>query len=234
MLEAIVFALVLGIVVVASRLIALQRQRRQRQALARQPTIDLRWETLEKDLDSQLSAGKGHSKRVTSYTIALARALGLPSDQVKLIARGAFLHDVGLLMVPDSILRALGPLTPSEDAILRAHCWQGYEMVKNVPAIADAAEIVYAHEEHFDGSGYPRGLRGNEIPLGARILAAANALEECTSFGYSGQGLSLADAKQVIARRSGSEFDPAVVDILLTMPERVWADLRGNPEEAEE
>jgi putative nucleotidyltransferase with HDIG domain len=234
LLEGLVFALVLGVVVVASHLFRLQRNRRQRQeALTAQPLVDLRWETLEKDLDFRISASKGHTKRVTAYTMALARAMGLSSDQIKVIARGAFLHDVGKLAVPESILRALGPLSPAEDATLRAHCWQGYEMVKKVPAIADAAEIVYTHEEHYDGSGYPRGLKGNEIPLGARIVATANALEECTSFGYAGRGLSLADAKQEIARRSGTEFDPAVVNVLLTMPERVWADLRGDTEDGE-
>ena len=235
MIEAAVVVVVLGIAVVVSHLIRSRRRRHeyQRSLAAARPPIDLRWEELEKDLDHRISESKGHSRRVAAYTIALARALGVPADQIKIMARGAFLHDVGKLAIPDSILRALGPLTPAEDATLRSHCWQGYEMVKNVPAIADAAEIVYAHEEHFDGSGYPRGLKGKDIPLGARIIAAANALEEFTSTGYDGRGLSLADAKREIARRSGTVLDPTVVEMLVTMPEHVWADLRGT-DEAEE
>src|SRR5208282_4949050 len=132
-------------------------------------------------LDLRDQETEGHSKRVTAYAIALAQAMDLDSEQLRIIARGAFLHDIGKIATPDNILLKPGRLTPDEMAIMKQHCERGYEMVRKIPFLREAAEIVYAHQECFDGTGYPRGLRGEAIPLGARIFAIADALDAMIS-----------------------------------------------------
>ena len=123
-------------------------------------SYDVTLEALGDALDLKDSETEGHSKRVTAYTIALARAMGIPPADIKVIARGAFLHDIGKMAIPDEILRKPGKLTPEEQAIMREHCMRGYHMLRKIPFLAGAAEIVFCHQEHFDGSGYPRGIRG--------------------------------------------------------------------------
>ena len=125
-------------------------------------SYDITLEAMGDALD--LRETEGHSRRVTAYTIALAREIGLDQEQLRVIARGAFLHDIGKISTPDAILLKRGALTPQETEIMHQHCVRGYEMVHKIPFLQDAAEIVYAHQENFDGSGYPRGLRGEEFP----------------------------------------------------------------------
>src|SRR6266849_2830443 len=126
-------------------------------------SYDVTLEALGDALDLKDAETEGHSKRVTAFTIAMARAMGLSSDQIRVIARGAFLHDIGKMAIPDAILRKPGALDPEERDIMREHCYRGYQMLKKIPFLSEAAEIVYAHQEKFDGSGYPRGLKGQEI-----------------------------------------------------------------------
>src|SRR6266540_1975126 len=109
------------------------------------------------------------------------REMGLAQDQVKMIARGAFLHDIGKMAIPDAILNKPGKLDPAEFETMREHPYRGYQIVKKIPFLAEAAEIVYSHQEKFDGTGYPRGLKGEEIPLGARIFSIADTLDAMTS-----------------------------------------------------
>ena len=166
------------------------------------------------------------SQRITAFAIAIARALGLSTEEIKIVARGAFLHDIGKISIPDSILRKPGALTPEESARMREHSDYGYQIVKKVPSLLQAAEIVYAHQECFDGTGYPRGLKGNEIPLGARLVAVAAALDDITS-DHDGHGMqSLQVARDEINRCSGQKFDPKVVKAFLSMPDNIWQDLR--------
>ena len=136
-------------------------------------SYDITLEALGDALDLKDAETEGHSKRVTAFTIAIARAMGLPNDHIWVIARGAFLHDIGKMAIPDAILRKPGALNPEEVAIMREHCYRGYQMLKKIPFLQEACDIVYAHQERFDGTGYPRGLKGNEIPLGARMFAVA-------------------------------------------------------------
>ncbi len=171
---------------------------------------------------------EGHSKRVTAFTISIARAMGLSADQIRVIARGAFLHDVGKIAIPDAILFKPGALTVSEMAVMHQHCVKGFEILKKAPFVAEAGEIVYAHQEKFDGTGYPRGLRGNEIPLGARIVAVANTLDAMTSDRPYRAAQSLAAAREEIRVWAGRQFDPDVVDVFLGMPENIWTDLRKD------
>jgi putative nucleotidyltransferase with HDIG domain len=167
-----------------------------------------------------------HSRRVTAFAIAIARAKGLRVDRIAVIARGAFVHDIGKVSIPEKILLKPGSLTPDETAVVRQHCFEGYEMVRKVPFLAEPAEIVYSHHENYDGSGYPRGLKGDEIPLGARLVAVANTLDAITSHRPYRPAQSLAAAREEILRWSGRQFDPEVVQLFLAMPENIWTDLR--------
>jgi putative nucleotidyltransferase with HDIG domain len=183
-------------------------------------------EALGGALDMKDAETEGHSRRVTAFTMAIARKLGLSKDLIDVIARGAFLHDIGKMAIPDKILFKPGKLTPEEIITMREHCYRGYHMVKKIPFLAEAAEIVCAHQEHYDGSGYPRGLKGEEIPLGARIFAVADTLDAITSDRPYRAAQSLAAAREEIKRCSGTQFDPQVVETFLAMPDAIWEDLR--------
>ncbi len=171
-----------------------------------------------------------HSKRVTAFSNALARAAGLPQEQIAVIARGAFLHDIGKIGTDDDILRKPSALTADETARMREQCLRGYEIVKKIPFLTEAAEIIYSHHEWYDGTGYPRGLKGEGIPLGARVVAVANALDSITSDLPYRQAQSLGAAKAEIEHGAGSQFDPALVKTFLSMPDNLWGDLRRQVE----
>jgi HD-GYP domain-containing protein (c-di-GMP phosphodiesterase class II) len=115
---------------------------------------------------------------------------------------------------------------------MRQHCTRGYVMVHKIPFLRDAAEIVFTHHESFDGTGYPRGLRGQEIPMGARIFAIADAFDAITSKRPYREGLSFAQARDEIGHCSGSQFDPRIVKAFLGMPLKLWSDLRREVEHA--
>src|SRR5213082_4324060 len=189
-------------------------------------SYDITLEALGNALDLKDAETEGHSKRVTAYTISIARAMGLSSDQIRIIARGAFLHDIGKMAIPDQILKKPGKLDPEETAIMREHCYRGYQIVRRIPFLAEAAEIVYAHQEKFDGTGYPRGLKGEEIPLGARIFSIADTLDAMTSDRPYRPAQTFAAARVEIMKFGGTQFDPKVVDIFVAMPDSLWADLR--------
>lgn len=188
-------------------------------------SYDITLEALGDALDLKDSETEGHSKRVTAYTIALARAMEMASTEIKVIARGAFLHDIGKMAIPDHILRKAGPLTEDEQAAMRRHCANGYEMLHKIPFLHGAAEIVFTHQEHYDGGGYPSGLRGSEIPIGARIFAVADAFDAITSERPYRKGRSIEKARKEIQRCSGTQFDPAVVEAFLKIPIGVWQEL---------
>jgi putative nucleotidyltransferase with HDIG domain len=189
-------------------------------------SYDITLEALGDALDLKDAETEGHSKRVTAFTIAIARALGVPKDEINVIARGAFLHDIGKMAIPDNILRKPGPLTSEEVAIMREHCYRGYQMLKKIPFLTEAAEIVYSHQERYDGSGYPRGLKADEIPLGARIFSVADTLDAITSDRPYRAAQTVAAARAEIQAWSGRQFDPQVVQTFLSMPENIWSDLR--------
>jgi putative nucleotidyltransferase with HDIG domain len=191
-------------------------------------SYDVTLEALGDALDLKDSETEGHSKRVTAYTIALARAMGIPPADIKVIARGAFLHDIGKMAIPDQILCKPGKLTPEEQAIMREHCMRGYHILRKIPFLAGAAEIVFCHQEHFDGSGYPRGIRGREIPIGARIFAVGDTLDAITSDRPYRRARSFDVAREEILRCSGTQFDPAVVEVFLKIPNELWQELRSE------
>jgi putative nucleotidyltransferase with HDIG domain len=193
-------------------------------------SYDFTLEAMGDALDLRDAETEGHSRRVTAYSIALAQAIGLDPEQLRTIARGAFLHDIGKIATPDSILLKPGKLDAEEIAIMREHCARGYEMVRKIPFLRDASEIVYAHQETFDGSGYPRGLRDAAIPLGARIFAVADTLDAMTSDRPYRKGLSFAQARAEIIRCTGTQFDPRIVEVFLSLPEELWNGLRREVE----
>jgi putative nucleotidyltransferase with HDIG domain len=189
-------------------------------------SYDITIEAMGDALDLRDQETEGHSRRVTAYTIELARALGVGAEELRIIARGAFLHDIGKIATPDAILLKPGRLDAAEMAIMREHCQRGYEMVRKIPFLRDAAEIVFSHQERFDGSGYPRGLKGGEIPLGARIFAIADTLDAMTSDRPYRKGTSFANARAEIQRCSGTQFDPAIVEVFLSISGDRWKQAR--------
>jgi putative nucleotidyltransferase with HDIG domain len=191
-------------------------------------SYDVTLEALGDALDLKDSETEGHSKRVTAYTIALARAMGIPPGEIKVIARGAFLHDIGKMAIPDDILRKPGTLSNEEQDVMREHCVRGYNILRKIPFLTEAAEIVYTHQEHYDGSGYPNALRGHDIPIGARIFAVADALDAITSDRPYRKAHSFDAAREEILRCSGSQFDPVVVEVFLKIPNELWQELRSE------
>jgi putative nucleotidyltransferase with HDIG domain len=191
-------------------------------------SYDVTLEALGDALDLKDSETEGHSKRVTAYTIALARAMGISPVDIKIIARGAFLHDIGKMAIPDEILRKPGKLTTEEEEIMRDHCTRGYHILRKIPFLSEAAAIVYTHQEYFDGNGYPSRLRGNEIPIGARIFAVADAMDAITSDRPYRKARSFDEAREEILRCSGSQFDPNVVEVFLKIPNELWHELRAE------
>ena len=191
-------------------------------------SYDITLEALGDALDLKDSETEGHSRRVTAYTIALARVMGVSQNEIKSIARGAFLHDIGKMAIPDAILLKPGKLDAPEQVIMREHCLSGYLIVRKIPFLKEAADIVYSHQEHYDGSGYPRQLKGDEIPLGARIFSVADTLDAITSDRPYRKGASFLSARNEILRCAGTQFDPQVVDAFLGMPPEIWEDLRAE------
>src|SRR5271167_650197 len=189
-------------------------------------------EALGSALDLKDAETEGHCQRVTAFTISIARAMPVPPAYLAVLARAAFLHDIGKMAIPDSILRKPGPLTDDEKQIMRKHCEIGYNVLTRIPFLRDAAEIVLAHQEFFDGTGYPRGLRSEQIPLGARIFSIADALDAMISDRPYRRALPMSHAREEIRRCSGTQFDPKVVDVFSTIPEGHWVELRehlGSP-----
>src|ERR1700704_4590797 len=185
-------------------------------------------EALGSALDLKDAETEGHCQRVTAFCIAIAKAMPVPGAYLPVLARAAFLHDIGKMAVPDGILRKPGPLNDDEKKIMRTHCDIGYNMLIRIPFLRDAAEIVLAHQEFFDGSGYPRGLKSDDIPLGARIFTIADSLDAMISDRPYRKALPLSHARDEIRRCSGTQFDPQVVEVFLSIPEEHWVELRQN------
>jgi putative nucleotidyltransferase with HDIG domain len=162
----------------------------------------------------------GHSFRVAHYAVALARAMGLRGEALQAIEWGALLHDVGKMVVPDDILRKMGPLTDDEWHIMRQHPTWGFDMLAEVGFLQQPAlEIVYSHHERWDGRGYPRGLAGEGIPLAARIFAAVDTYDAITSDRPYRRAHSHHAALAEVQRVAGQQLDPRVVEAFSAIPE---------------
>ena len=189
-------------------------------------------EALGSALDLKDAETEGHCQRVTAFCISIAKSVPVPNAYLAVLARAAFLHDIGKMAIPDGILRKPGPLNDDEKQIMRKHCQIGYDMLIRIPFLRDAAEIVLAHQEFFNGTGYPRGLKGEQIPLGARIFTIADSLDAMISDRPYRKALPMSHARDEIQRCSGTQFDPKVVEVFMSIPEQHWLELReslGSP-----
>jgi putative nucleotidyltransferase with HDIG domain len=181
-------------------------------------------------LDYRDNETQGHSIRVVEYTERLAQELGIVDPELTDIRRGAMLHDVGKIGIPDGILRKPGPLDDEEWRIMRMHPELGHRMLIDIRFLDGPADIVLAHQEKWDGTGYPNGVAAEEIPIGARIFAVADTFDAMTSDRPYRKALSYVRARREMIEFSGTQFDPQVVEAFLRVPEQEWREIRARVE----
>jgi putative nucleotidyltransferase with HDIG domain len=170
-------------------------------------------------LDLRDKETEGHSRRVTEMTLRLARALGMKEEELVHVRRGALLHDIGKAGVPDSILLKPGPLTPEEWEIMRRHPRYAYEMLSPIAYLRLALDIPYCHHEKWDGTGYPRGLKGEQIPLAARIFAVVDVWDALSSDRPYRPAWLPEKMRAYLKEEAGRHFDPRVVEVFLKILE---------------
>ena len=185
-------------------------------------------EALGAAIDLRDSETAGHSRRVAMYSTKIAKELDAAEHELKTIIRGAWLHDIGKLATPDAILLKPGALTQEEWRVMQRHAEIGYDLVKRIPFLAQAAEIILSHHERWDGSGYPRGLKATDIPLGARVFAVADTVDAMTSDRPYRSALSFEEAGEEIRRGSGSRYDSQVADAFLSVGIENWKAMRRS------
>ena len=168
-------------------------------------------------LNAHDPAAYEHARHVAHHAVSIALVLGLREPPLTDIERGALLHDIGKIAIPEAILLKPAALDDQETRLMRRHPEIGYRLLKNVPMFAAAAQIVLGSHEAFDGRGYPQGLSGDAIPIGARIVAVTDAYDSMTHLRVYRHALTAADATCEIVRCRGTQFDPAVVDGMLTL-----------------
>lgn len=191
------------------------------------------WETLKSlvgALDLRDTSTRHHSMRVGAYTLELCRVLGIPQSQWVDIERGALLHDVGKIGISDTILLKPSSLTDEEWKIMKTHPVLGYQMVQGIPFLERAADIILYHHERFDGKGYPFGLRGEAIPLAARVFAVADTIDAITSGRPYKQQQDIQQVERALLRNAGTQFDPQVVKAFFQIQREHWAELRRQCE----
>jgi putative nucleotidyltransferase with HDIG domain len=162
---------------------------------------------------------EGHSQRVTELTMKMAKMFGMTGEQLVHLRRGALLHDMGKLGIPDSILHKPDKLTEEEWQIMHKHPQLAYDMLYRIEYLRPAIDIPYCHHERWDGSGYPRGLQGEKIPLAARLFAVVDVWDALTSDRPYRSAWSEDESLTYIREQSGQHFDPRVVDLFLKMVE---------------
>jgi putative nucleotidyltransferase with HDIG domain len=186
-------------------------------------------DALARALDHRDQSTSGHSRRVADLTVAVARAAGVEKSALEDIEHGALLHDIGKLRIPDSILWKPAALDESEWITMKKHPAYGYEILRDLEFLNGAADIVLSHHEKFDGSGYPRCLRGEQIPLGARIFCIVDAVDAMIYKRPYNQPVTFLEAAAEIRRCAGTHFDPSLIEISIEVLEaHVPKDLRGE------
>ena len=194
-------------------------------AVAYETTLEGWARTLElKDRETE-----GHSQRVVNLTMRLCRKLGVPDSEMEHVRRGALLHDIGKMGVPDSILLKPGKLSEEEWRIMKMHPVFAHDMLSSIPFLEPAIDIPYCHHEKWDGSGYPRGLKGEDIPIAARIFAIIDVWDALRSERPYRAAWSDAEALEEIQRGKGSHFDPIVVDAFISVINVEKRNARKNP-----
>jgi putative nucleotidyltransferase with HDIG domain len=169
-----------------------------------------------------------HAERVTAYALEIARALGIALSDSTDIEFGFLLHDIGKVAISDAILHKPGPLTDDEREQMREHPLKGEEIVRGIEFLRPAAEVIRSHHERWDGRGYPDGLRGEEIPLTARVFAVADVFDAMTSERPYRPVSSLADARALITDEAGRQFDPQVVEAFNSIPDGLIEQIRAE------
>jgi putative nucleotidyltransferase with HDIG domain len=185
-------------------------------------------EALAAALDAREHETRAHSHRVREYASTLAQQLGLRGDELINIGRGALLHDVGKIGVPDSILLKPTKLTPEEWVQMKRHPQVGYEILRGISFLVSAAEIVLTHQERWDGNGYPQGLSCIDIPLGARIFGVVDTLDAMTSDRPYRKAQSFEAALEEVRRCSGTQFDSMVAEAFLSIPLETWKSIHDR------
>jgi HD-GYP domain-containing protein (c-di-GMP phosphodiesterase class II) len=183
-------------------------------------------EALGSALDTRDVGTEAHSRRVHGYALAIADKYGVPQAKMRDLAHGVLLHDIGKIGIPDSILLKPGPLTPEEWKVMRTHPEIGKRLIEGIPFLRGAVPIVYSHHEKWDGSGYPRALSGENIPLGARIFAVVDAFDAMTADRPYSKAIPFEAAFTEIKRCAGTHFDPAVVEAFMRVPEPLLEEIR--------
>ncbi|MBI1886411.1 MAG: diguanylate cyclase [Chloroflexi bacterium] len=171
-------------------------------------------------LERKTGALTGQAARSAWYARKVAAALGFPEGEQALVEAAGLLHEIGKLATPSAILSKAGPLTDEEKAVVRRHPLVGSEIIARIPSLAAAAPIVIHHHEHYDGSGYPGGLRGEQIPIGSRIILVADAIDAMTTYRAYRNVVSLQTALQELQRCAGRQFDPRVVQAFVEIVSR--------------
>ena len=166
-------------------------------------------------LDLRDKETEGHTQRVTEMALSIAHTMNLDETEIIHLRRGALLHDIGKLGVPDRILLKPGPLTDDEWDIMRKHPQYAYDMLSPIPFLASALAIPYCHHEKWDGSGYPRGLKSDAIPLAARVFAVADVWDALRSDRPYRRGWEEEKVRDHLRQQSGIHFDPKVVEVFL-------------------
>ena len=177
-------------------------------------------------LETRDKETSGHSERVVTFSLRLGHELGLDKDALRDLELGALMHDIGKIGVPDAILHKPGPLDEAEWAKMRLHPTHGQNILRSIPFLAGAARIVAQHHEKWDGSGYPQGLKGEAIDIGARIFSVIDAFDAIVSNRVYRNGQPYENALAEIEKYSGTQFDPEVVEAFRAVPQDDWEILR--------
>jgi len=193
-----------------------------------QRSYDLTLDALSAALDLRDKETEGHSRRVVEYTARLAKQIGMDKDEIKNVRRGALIHDIGKIGVPDAVLLKPGGLNAEERKIIERHPQLGHDMLADIPYLQEEIQIILAHQEKWDGTGYPRGLKGEEIPLGARLFMIADTFDALISDRPYRKGVPYEEARAVIEQESDKQFDPRAVQAFLAVPPEEWAQIRAR------
>jgi len=187
-------------------------------------TYDSTLEGWAKALELRDKETSGHTVRVTELTLRLARMIHIPEEQIVHVRRGAMLHDIGKMGIPDHILLKPGPLTDEEWVIMRQHPVYAFEMLKKIPYLVPALDIPYSHHERWDGRGYPLQLKGEMIPLAARLFSMVDTWDAVTSDRPYHKRITPMEALKIIRNESGKQFDPALVEVFCVFMETILTE----------
>jgi response regulator RpfG family c-di-GMP phosphodiesterase len=185
-------------------------------------------ETLVMALDSRERMTHMHSLRVQAYTVLLAERCGYNGAAMTELAYGALLHDIGKIVIPDAILLKTGLLEPEERRAMQQHTTRGYQILTRIPHLRQSALVALCHHERVDGSGYPLGLNGDEIPIEARIFAVADTLDVILSGRPYCPPRTMSEAREELARCAGSQFDKDAVEVFMETPEEEWTRIQDS------